>query len=832
MEAPGHRRGSLTRRLAAVAVLAAIGVALVVGLLLRSTVGLSDAQQAANRSERILTAVARTEKLVIDLETGLRGWLITGQERFLEPYRRSTREVPEAVIRLGRAVTGNAAQRDRVDRIESRLIAYQRDHARPLLAQGRPPSSSRRAVELVSEGKARLDQLRGDLTGFAAVERRRLARRSAAADRTSDRAVLVGVVALALLLALVGVLAVFVDRTIVRPVLRFGEAVERLRRGDLGVRVGHSGPEEIASLGGAIDELAGSLSESRSELEQRNAELRRLSERNLVLLDSVFAQTPVGLAFLDSELRYVRVNPAFAAITGWSVAAHVGHRIDEVVPDLGGEAVPVVERVIATGEALPESEVVGSTAADPGVDHTWAVTYYPIRQDGVVVGAGIVALDISDRKRAEEERADLYAAERDARRLAEAARRRASFLADAGGVLDASLDVDETVQSLARLSVPRIADWCSVELVDPDGVPRNAAVAHSDPQKIALALDLQRRFPSDPQAATGASAVIRSGRPELYPDVTEEMLDTAELDPEYRAILSTLGMRSAMTVPLTARGQTLGAITLISAESGRRFDADDYALAQDLGARAGLSLDNARLYRERSHVAQTLQASLLPEQLPEIPGVRIAARYEPLGASTEVGGDFYDIFPTGPDRWAVVIGDVCGKGAEAAALTALARYTLRAVAPLSPADALRRLNTAILRQRNDLRFITIVYAELDLSGPMPRVTFASGGHPPPLLIHRTGPGRVIECQGTLIGITPDPSLTECALELAQGDTLALYTDGVTEASHAEPLEPDGLLALLEGDRTADAIADHMQRLARSDGTLARDDVAIVALQVA
>jgi len=813
-------------------VLGAIGVSLVVGLLLRSTVGLSDAQRAAARSESILAEVARTEKLAVDLETGLRGWLITGEERFLAPYRRATLDAPAAVIRLGRLVEGDAAQQGRVGQIEGWLLGYQRDYARPLLAQGRPPPTSDEAIQVVNEGKYRLDGLRDELTAFEEVERRRLASRSALAERFSNRALLVGIVALVLLLALVGLLAYFVDRTVVRPVRRFGEAVQRLRAGDLGVRVDHRGPVEVASLGAAIDELAGSLSESRSQLEQRNAELRRLSERNLLMLDSVFAQTPVGLAFLDADLRYVRVNAALAAMTGRPVAAHIGRRFDEVVPELGAEVIPVLERVLETGEAVAELELSGSTAADPGTVHTWSATYYPVRDDGAVAGVGLVILDITERKQAEAERSELYAAEREARHLAEVARRRASFLADAGVVLDASLDVETTVRALAELCVPRIADWCAVDVVDEHGTLRPGAVAHAEVARMALAHDLQRRYPIVPDAPRGAAAVVRTGRPELYAEVTEELLAAAARDPGHLEILRELGMRSAMVVPLTARGETLGALTFVVAESGRRFGADDFALAQDLGARAGLALDNARLYRERSHVAQTLQASLLPEQLPEIPGMLVAARYEPLGASTEVGGDFYDVFATGSNRWAVVIGDVCGKGAEAAALTALARYTLRAVAPLAPADALRRLNTAILRQRNDMRFITIVYAELDLNGPMPRVTFASGGHPPPLLVHPSGPGQVIECQGTLIGVTPDPALTECALELGPGDVLALYTDGVTEASHAAPLEPDALLGLLGDDRTADAIADHLQRLARTDGVVARDDVAIVALQVA
>ncbi|MDP9383733.1 MAG: SpoIIE family protein phosphatase, partial [Actinomycetota bacterium] len=667
------------------------------------------------------------------------------------------------------------------------------------------------------------------LGAVSAFERSRLAGRSAEADRSARRSVTVGIVALVALLLLLGLLVYFVDRLVVRPVRRFGVAVEHLREGDLGVRVHQAGPAEIADLGGAIDELAASLDESRRQVEASSAELRRLSERNLMMLDSVFSQTPVGLAFLDAELRYVRVNAALAAMSGKPVDAHIGRPADEVVPDLSEQIGPAMERVLATGRPVSELEVTGTTAADPGMVRSWAVTLYPVREQGEVAGVGLVVIDITERRRYEAERDRLLQAERDARQGAEAARGRAAFLVDAGGLLDASLELEDTVQSLARLCVPRIADWCSISLVE-SGELSNAAVAHADPERMELARRLQQRYPPERDAAFGAAAVVRTGRAEHYAEISDELLESAARDPEHRDLMRGLGMRSAIVVPLTARGQVLGAITLVSAESGRRYDLDDFALVQDLGVRAGLALDNARLYRERSDVARTLQASLLPERLPQIPGMQIAARYEPLGASTDVGGDFYDVFQITQDRWAVVIGDVCGKGAEAAALTALARYTLRAVAPSGPVDALRQLNTAILRQRDDLRFITVVYAEIDLAANQPHVRLASGGHPPPLLVHPIGPGQVIECKGTLIGITPDPALSECSLEMASGDTLALYTDGVTESSHAEPLEPGALLETIAGHRSADAVADHLQRLARTRERLARDDVAILALQ--
>ena len=825
-------RGSLTRRLVGAAALGAIAVAIVLAVLLRSTESLSDAQEATNRSDRLLIQAARTERLAVDLETGLRGFVITGQRRFLAPYERARGEAPRAATRL-RLLADTPDQEARAREIEASLRSYLRDYARPLAAVGQPPGTSAGAIAFAEEGKRRLDVLRMRIGAFERVERVRRGRRSAAADRRADRARIVGYVAFAGLLGLLGLLALLVHRTVVKPVRRVAGAVGRLQAGDLSVRLNQGGPSEIAALGGAIDDLAGSLAESREQLEASAAELRRLSERNLLLLDTVFAQTPAGIAFLDRDLRHLRVNTALAEITGLPVEAHIGRRPEEIAPGMGAEAVAQLERVLATGETIADHLLTGDTGAAPGVERILSTTYFPVREGGEVVGLGVVVVDVTERRRAEIEREAAYEAEREARRVAEEARARAAFLFEAGSLLDSSLDLEPTLEALARLSVPQIADWCSFDLAVAGGRIRNLTVAHTDPEKLELARMLQERYPPDPAATTGVPAVIRSGKPELYPEIPPELLERSARDPQHLELIRSLGMSSAMVVPVGARGRTFGAVTFIAAESGRHFGQDDFLLAQSLANRAGLALDNARLYRERSHVARTLQASLLPEALPVIPGVSLAARYEPLGAATEVGGDFYDVFAVAPDRWAVVIGDVCGKGAEAASLTALARYTLRAVAPLAPADALRRLNAAILRQRNDLRFITLVYAELDLGRERPRLTYASGGHPPGLLLHPEGPGEVLECQGTLIGVTPDPKLTECSVELGAGDTVALYTDGVSEASHAEPLDAAAILATLGGRHSADDVADSLQRLARSGaGAQARDDVAILTLQLA
>jgi serine phosphatase RsbU (regulator of sigma subunit) len=291
-------------------------------------------------------------------------------------------------------------------------------------------------------------------------------------------------------------------------------------------------------------------------------------------------------------------------------------------------------------------------------------------------------------------------------------------------------------------------------------------------------------------------------------------------------------------VPLRARGRAHGVLAAGFDDLPARSDAEALALFEDLARRAALALDNARLYEERDQVARTLQRSLLPGALPEVPGVELAGRYVAAGAGNEVGGDFYDCFATGGGDWALVIGDVCGKGAEAATLTALARYTLRAAAQHTrrPRAVLRELNEALLRQRLGYRFCTVLYASLTPRDGRVSVCIATGGHPLPLLVRAGGAVETVGTPGSLLGILDDPDITQEALELEPGDALVLVTDGVTEATPADRASgPDRLLALLAGcaGAGAAAIAEAVERDAlEAQGGAARDDVAVLVARVA
>jgi len=441
---------------------------------------------------------------------------------------------------------------------------------------------------------------------------------------------------------------------------------------------------------------------------------------------------------------------------------------------------------------------------------------------------------------AQQRSAAARAAAEQARSEAEAAGMRLALLAQAGEQMLATRDYEQTMQQVVELAVPAVADWCSITIGEPRGALRTVAVAHSDVGKMARAGELTRRFPPAPDAPVGAAAVIRSGRSELIDPIEEEHLRLAARDEEHLALLRELAPRAVLTVPLRSPRKVFGALTLAISESGRRFTPEDVAMAENLGTRAALAIENARLFSERSHIAETLQRSLLPTRLPSVPGVDLAARYRAAGEANLVGGDFYDVFRSGDGVWTAILGDVSGKGPEAAALTALTRHTLRAGAlrESSPKANLRLLNEALLASRDELmsRFATVIYARVcrDSGGAGAVVTVSTGGHLPPLVVRANGELEAVDLRGTLLGAVEDVELDDLDVQLAPGDLMLLYTDGVTEVRPREPRYGERLLkrVLLEH---ADANAQELVRAVEDAAVAAqegepRDDIALIAIR--
>jgi PAS domain S-box-containing protein len=407
---------------------------------------------------------------------------------------------------------------------------------------------------------------------------------------------------------------------------------------------------------------------------------------------------------------------------------------------------------------------------------------------------------------------------------------RSAFLAEASVVLASSLDYEQTLQNVARLAVPEIADWCAVDLVDAEGDRVPVAVAHMDSARLKLAEELRRYPLTEADVEHGLGHVLRTGQSVLYPEIPQEMLLRAAVDHEHLALLRALEMRSAAVVPIRLGKRILGAMTLVGAESGRVLDRADLELAEQIASRAAVAIENSRLYGERSLVARTLQKSLLPERLPEIPGYELAAAYLPAFEGTEVGGDFYDAWAVS-GGWMITIGDVTGKGFEAAALTSLVRHNLRAMSEFvsSPAQLLARLDLVLKKQRTGST-CTAMLLRLDQHG----ATIAMGGHPLPIRITSIGAEHVGDF-GPMLGAFEGVAWRDTSLPLTPGNILVMYTDGVTDAVGTDG-ERYGQLRLhdtLDGcrDLTAGKVVERLNHaLASFQVGDHADDTAILALR--
>jgi PAS domain S-box-containing protein len=427
------------------------------------------------------------------------------------------------------------------------------------------------------------------------------------------------------------------------------------------------------------------LSEMVSELEQR--------------LEATLANLAEAVLVRDASGRIVFANPAAAGLLGLS-------SVEDVTGAARGE---LMARYLVFDESgrqlsmddLPASRAQRGEQAEPVLvcnvaratgHERWLLN----KATPVFDRAGNVSLVVSVIE-------DLTEVKR-----AELAQR---LLADASKELSSSLDYQQTLQRVARLAVPGLADWCGVSMRGESDELEQVAVAHIDPEKVALVTAFGERYPNRLSDPTITAHVIRSGQARLVPEITDEVL--SGIDDERSALARDLQMHSVIVVPLAVVGQhPIGAMTLVMAESGRVFDRSDLALAEELGRRAGTAVENARLYTERSRIASTLQHALLPGELPDIPGFRLASLYRAAGDQNEVGGDFYDAFAV-PGGWLVVVGDVVGRGAEAAALTSLSRYTLRAGCKLlgDPLKVLAHLNEAVLA-RSPVAMVSVACALL------------------------------------------------------------------------------------------------------------------------
>ncbi len=413
-------------------------------------------------------------------------------------------------------------------------------------------------------------------------------------------------------------------------------------------------------------------------------------------------------------------------------------------------------------------------------------------------------------------------------------RRRLELLIAATAKLDTSLEPQQTLRRIAAMALPELAELCVIDLVDEDGAITTTVAAGVDPEAAAR---VERMRPDERPQRLAGLPVARALRERTSHVVADVDGSTAAASGETITTASVLPggdtpSRSATVVPMVARGRLLGVMSFVHAGAPQR---GQLRVLEDLTGRAALAYDNARLYAERAHVAQTLRRSLMPAALPTVPGLDLECFFRPMGAGSEVGGDFYDVFADRDGCW-LVVGDVCGKGAEAAVMTAFLRHTTVAYAREGerPAKVLERVNQAMLEQDFGGRFATAILARLEFAPEGVAVTVAAGGHPPALVSRRGGGTEELGTGGTLLGIFPDARIGEDSAVLRIGDSLALYTDGLAEAhAPARMLSAEEMIAALAEsapESAQDTIAALLGLVDLTQG--ARDDIAILAVRVA
>lgn len=378
---------------------------------------------------------------------------------------------------------------------------------------------------------------------------------------------------------------------------------------------------------------------------------------------------------------------------------------------------------------------------------------------------------------------------------------------------------------------------CVIDLLREDGtVGETVAVAEHE-REFSNLETVRAEHPLDFQGEYPGARAIRTGPPVTVQDLTDELtIERIAPEPEIRELIVSGGYRSATTMPLISRGRLLGALSFFYSHAAHRQDTERMSLMRELADRAATALDNANMYVASTHMARTLQSSLMPESLPLLERVALSSAYHPVGEGNDVGGDFYDVFTTPLGCW-LVVGDVCGKGPEAAAVTALVRHSIRAFAFVraSPAQVLGAVNEVMLGHALAQRFATVVVVRLDLAQEQVRAVIAGAGHPPPVVLARDGSSHCPCTQGMMLGVRSGSNVLDLELELEPESTLVLYTDGLLDAGAPQRgLTSRQLSSLLVDQAGAEpeAIVQRLEQLALSSGAgRLRDDIAIIAARV-
>jgi PAS domain S-box-containing protein len=531
-------------------------------------------------------------------------------------------------------------------------------------------------------------------------------------------------------------------------------------------------------------------------------------------LDALFDQAPVAMVFRDRELRARRTNAAYRRLFGLPDEAIIGRRASEFDTGLDAALIErtLAEQVINKGVPVADGHLEPLLAGERRV-FSWSA--YPVTDNGQVLGAMCCFRDVAGQ--------------------ATPLRQARALLERAGHQIGTTLDIHRTAAELAGLAVPELADRVTVNLLDqvlqgedlprPGSGPlrfRRVAVRDAATRgKVGYEVgDLITAPLTSPTAAA-----VRRGEP-LLARTRAEIGTRFSHVPDVADALLARGVHTAMAVPLTARGVTLGVATFARAEHPEPYGEADVRLASDLVSRAAVCIDNARLYTRERTTAVTLQRSLLPRAIPQVTGLDIAYRYQPASQAAEAGGDWFDVLPLEGGRAALVVGDVTGHSIHAAALMGQLRTTTAALARLghSPEEIMGQLS-GVVAGHGEEAGATCLYALYDPASRRCRLT--SAGHLPPALRRPGGTVDFLDTPGGVMLGAGQNDYPAADIDLPPGSVLALYTDGLIERPGQDISTGMARLARTLAAGPAPALDQLCDSLLTGLGAGARDDIALL-----
>jgi PAS domain S-box-containing protein len=566
--------------------------------------------------------------------------------------------------------------------------------------------------------------------------------------------------------------------------------------------------ELMGLLGGFADQLGTFIARRRAEAQ--SAEAERLRQH----LAEVVRGTQDAVLSKDLDGVVTSWNPAATRLYGYSAEEAIGRHISFIVPpDHKNEEMVILDRV-KRGERLETYETERIRADDTRIAVSLTVSPILSPTRGLV-GASVIARDIT----------------------AEVRRRRAQeFLVAASRLLDSSLDPTETARTIVSTAVPELAELCLIDFRRADGWLGDSVVAGKDPEMAARLERIRREKPLDPGGEHPVAQVLRLNQPMVWRDLTApEVVDKIAQNNEHLQLMRDAGYNSAAVVPLVARGRSLGALSFLHAQKDMRYDSGDLEFLAELGERAALALDNARLYRERDRIARNLQRGLRPPRTAEVPGLEVSVVFEAAGEGIEVGGDLYDVLQSEDGCW-LLVGDVAGKGSTAAGVSVAVRHSVRGLTREidEPDEVLRRVNELLAGGDSLNDFASVMLVRLRREGSGWNIALAAAGHPPAVLASADGP--LLLGGGSVLGAWAEANVERHERTLAAGETLALCTDGWLEAgpvaSHQGPedfAEMTQALSGLELDEMTERL--RADAVGRSSGSL-RDDLVVLAVRPA